>query len=117
MNEGFIKTPIEPRKSDTKLREIKTEAEASRKKSYEAEAEDESIKTAFKDAEAEAEANNFRMLGSRSRHGSQHFREKPGFRKPKRKPKPASNPTLVILRILDLGQKRSCWILGILDQA
>ena len=35
------------------------------------------------------------MLGSRSRPGSQHFREKPGFRKPKPRPKPASNPTLV----------------------
>ena len=36
------------------------------------------------------------MLGSRSRPGSQHFCEKPGFRKPKPRPKPASCPTLVI---------------------
>ena len=90
MNEGFIKTPIEPRKPDTKFREAETEAEAGRKKYHEAEVEAEAIKKAFK--EAEAEANNVLMLGSRSRLGSQHFRENPDFRKPK--PKPASNPTL-----------------------
>ena len=31
VNEGFIKTPSEPRKSDTKFREAETEAEACRK--------------------------------------------------------------------------------------
>ena len=53
MNEGFNKTPVEPRKPHTKLRE----AEASSKKYYEAEGK--SIKKAFKEAEAKAEANNF----------------------------------------------------------
>ena len=64
--------------------------------------EAESEKTAFKEAEAEAEANNCGMLGSQSRPESQHFREKPGLRKPKPKPKPkpASNPTLVRVKHL-----------------
>ena len=44
MNQGFIKTPIEPRKPDTKFREAEAEAEAGRKKYYEAEGEVESIK-------------------------------------------------------------------------
>ena len=44
MNEGFIKTSIEPRKPDAKFREDEIEAEAGRKKYYEAEAEAESIK-------------------------------------------------------------------------
>ena len=39
MNEGFMKTPIEPREPDTKIRKAETEAEASRKKYCEAEAE------------------------------------------------------------------------------
>ena len=38
MNDGFIKTPIEPRKPDPKFREAEAEAEASRRKYYEAEA-------------------------------------------------------------------------------
>ena len=38
MNEGFIKTPIEPQKPDTKFREAQTEAKADCKKYYEAEA-------------------------------------------------------------------------------
>ena len=47
MNEGFIKTPIEPRKPGTKFREAKAEAEAGRKNYYEAEAEAESIKNSI----------------------------------------------------------------------
>ena len=43
------------------------------------------------------------MPGSRSRSGSQYFREKPGFRKPK--PKPASNSTLA------LTETRNWWTL------
>ena len=52
-------------------------------------------KIVFQEADAEAEANRSRMFGSRSRPGSQHFRKKGGFRKPRPKPKPASNPTLL----------------------
>ena len=44
MNEGFIKTPVEPRKPYTKFREAETETETDVKKYYEAEAEAESIK-------------------------------------------------------------------------
>ena len=44
MNEGFIKTPIEPRKPGTKFREVEAEAEAGSKSYYEAEAEAESTK-------------------------------------------------------------------------
>ena len=43
-NEGFIKTPTEPLKSDTKFREAETEAEAGCKKYHEAEAEAEASK-------------------------------------------------------------------------
>ena len=39
MNEGFIKTSMEPRKPGTKFREAEAEAEAGRKNYYEAEAE------------------------------------------------------------------------------
>ena len=88
------KTPIEPRKPDTKFREAEKEAEASHKKILRSRSRGRiHQKTAFKEAEAEAEASNFRMLGSRSRPGSQYFREKLGFRKPKLKP--ASSPTLI----------------------
>ena len=44
MNEGFIKTPIEPRKRGTKFREAEAEPEAGCKNYYEAEAGAESIK-------------------------------------------------------------------------
>ena len=93
MNEGFIKKPIETRKPDTNIREAKTEAEAGRKNITKPKPKPNPSKTTFDEAEAEAEANKFRMLGSRSGPGSQHFREKPGFWKSK--PKPASSPTLV----------------------
>ena len=42
-----MKTPIDSRKPDTKLREVDTEAEAGRKKYHEAEAEAESIKNSI----------------------------------------------------------------------
>ena len=57
MNEGFIKTPIEPRKPDTKFGEAETEAEACCKKYH----------------EAEAEAIKGSILGSRSRGRSQQL--------------------------------------------
>ena len=43
VNEGFVKTPIEPRKQDIRFREAETEAEAGSMKYFEAEAEAESI--------------------------------------------------------------------------
>ena len=45
VNEGFIKTPIEPWKPDTKFRE--TETEAGCKKFHEAEADAETIKNSI----------------------------------------------------------------------
>ena len=48
VNEGFIKTPIELWNSDTKFRrEAETEAEAGRKRYYEAEADTEFIKNSI----------------------------------------------------------------------
>ena len=48
MNEGFIKTPIEPQNPDTKFLEAEAEAESSRKKKYyEDEAEAKSIKNSI----------------------------------------------------------------------
>ena len=44
VNEGFTETSIEPRKPDSKFREAETEAEAGRKKYYEAEPEAKLIK-------------------------------------------------------------------------
>ena len=55
MNEGFIKTPIEPQKPGTKFREASAEAEAGRKNYSEAEFS----KNSIKEAEAEAKSNNF----------------------------------------------------------
>ena len=77
LKDGFIKTPIEPRKPGTKFREAETEAEAGRKKYYKAEPKPSPSKTTFKEAEAEAKANNFRMFGSRSLPGSKHFAKSP----------------------------------------
>ena len=60
MNEGFIKTPNEPRRPDTKFLKAKTEAKAGRKKNVtKPKSMPNSSKTAFKKAEAEAKANNF----------------------------------------------------------
>ena len=47
VNEGFIKTPIEPWKPDTKFREAETETEAGCKKYHEAEADAETIKNSI----------------------------------------------------------------------
>ena len=54
MNEGFIKTPIEPRKPDTKFQEAEAEAEASRKNITKPKPKPNPSKTAFKEAEVEA---------------------------------------------------------------
>ena len=100
MNEGVIKTTIEPRRPDTKFREAETEAKPDVKDITKPKPNP--SKTAFKEAETEAEARNFSILGSRSRPRSQHFRETSGFRRPKPKPKPASNPTLLGTKVDDL---------------
>ena len=57
MNEGLIKTPIEPRMPDTKFREAETEAEAVHKNITKPKPKPSN--TACKDAKADSEANNF----------------------------------------------------------
>ena len=60
MNEGFIKTPIEPQNPDTKFLEAEAEAESSCKKNItKTKLRPNPSKTAFKEAEAETEANDF----------------------------------------------------------
>ena len=85
----FYKKAVKPRKLDKNFRKPKLAI----KNIAEPKPRPNPSKTAFKETEAKAEANNFWMLGSRSQPGSQHFREKPGFRKPKT----ASNPTLPLV--------------------
>ena len=57
--ESFIKTPIEPRKPDTKFRKAETEAEASLKIFLRSRSRSRIHKTTFEEAEAETEASNF----------------------------------------------------------
>ena len=58
VTEGFIKTPVEPRKPDTKFQEAKTEAEAGRKNIT----RPNPSKRVFKKVEAEADSKNFECL-------------------------------------------------------